>query len=122
MDSQRLFRYVDIAGYLAMFLVLVVGQLLETDGPEAAQCGQERWELPQGHGLSQGRGEHGDSISRETAVAATNETTPSLTPVERQLIEAFRRLDPQSQRILWNTLRHLGSGVPGACVVLAVNR
>ena len=55
-------------------------------------------------------------------MTATNQTTPSLTPVERQLIEAFRRLDPQSQRILWNTLRHLGSGVPGACVVLAVNR
>ena len=49
-------------------------------------------------------------------------TAATLTPVERQLIEAFRRLDPLNQRILWNTLRHLGSGVPGACVVLAVNR
>ena len=122
MDSQRLFRYVDIAGYLAVFLVLAAGQLLETGRPEAAQCGQGGWELPQGHGLSQGLGEHGDSVTKETAMTATNETTRSLTPVERQLLEAFRRLDPQNQRILWNTLRHLGSGVPGACVVLAVNR
>jgi hypothetical protein len=49
-------------------------------------------------------------------------TAANLTPVERQLVEAFRRLDPQNQRIVWNALRHLGSGVPGACVVLAVNR
>jgi hypothetical protein len=55
-------------------------------------------------------------------MTATNETTRSLTPVERQLIEAFRRLDPQSHRILWNTLRDPGGGVPGSCVVLAVNR
>ena len=52
----------------------------------------------------------------------THPAAAILTPVERQLLEAFRRLDPQNQRIAWNTLRHLGSGVPGACVVLAVNR
>jgi hypothetical protein len=49
-------------------------------------------------------------------------TAANLTPVEGQLIEASSRLDPQSHRILWNTLRDAGGGVPGSCVVLAVNR
>jgi hypothetical protein len=69
------------------------------------------------------RGDDGGPILWENAmVTTTHPAAAILTPVERQLLEAFRRLDPQNQRIAWNTLRHLGSGVPGACLVLAVNR
>ena len=69
------------------------------------------------------RGDDGGPTLRESVMATNAQpTAATLTPVECQLLEAFRRLDPQNQRIVWNTLRHLGSGVPGACVVLAVNR
>jgi hypothetical protein len=46
----------------------------------------------------------------------------TLTAKERQLVAAFRRLEPVQQRVLWNTLQHLASGVPGARLVLAVDR
>jgi molybdenum-dependent DNA-binding transcriptional regulator ModE len=49
-------------------------------------------------------------------------TTASLTDTERRLVEAFRRLEPAQQRVLWNALIHLASGVPGAMLVLAVDR
>jgi hypothetical protein len=45
-----------------------------------------------------------------------------LTPAESRLIDTFRQLDLVQQRILWNALRHLASGVPGARLVLAVDR
>jgi hypothetical protein len=45
-----------------------------------------------------------------------------LTPAESRLIDTFRQLDPVQQRIVWNALRHLASGVPGARLVLAVDR
>ena len=48
--------------------------------------------------------------------------TVDLTEQERRLVEAFRRLDPAQQLVLWNALIHLASGVPGARLVLAVDR
>jgi hypothetical protein len=48
--------------------------------------------------------------------------TYTLTPQERTLLEEFRKLDSRQQSILLNALRHLGSGVPGARLVLAVDR
>jgi hypothetical protein len=41
---------------------------------------------------------------------------------ERRLVDAFRRLLPRQQQILWNALRHLASGVPGAGLMLVVDR
>ena len=49
-------------------------------------------------------------------------TTDRLTIAERRLLEEFGNLEPQQQRILLNALRHLASGVPGARLVLAVDR
>lgn len=46
----------------------------------------------------------------------------AFTDEERHLVEKYRRLDPAQQRILWNALAHLASGVPGARLVLAVER
>jgi|MudIll2142460700_1097286.scaffolds.fasta_scaffold179157_3 hypothetical protein len=46
----------------------------------------------------------------------------NLTDEERQLVEKYRRLDPAHQRVLRNALQHLASGVPGARLVLAVDR
>ena len=51
-------------------------------------------------GRHEARRHHGPNL--DTASAA-----------ERQLVEEFRRLRPEQQRILWNALRHLASGVPG---------
>ena len=45
---------------------------------------------------------------------------PDLTSVERQLVEAFRRLDPVQQRIAVYAVRHLASRVPGVQVTLSV--
>jgi hypothetical protein len=49
-------------------------------------------------------------------------TADNLTERERRLLEAFRRLEPAQQRVLWNALMHLASGIPGARLVLAVDR
>jgi hypothetical protein len=123
MDAHRLFRYVDFAGYLAVYLTVMVGQAFAPDRGEPGQFDEEPVAQAEAHGLSLLRGDDGGPIFRES-VMTTNPlaNAPTLAPVERQLLEAFRRLDPQNQRIVWNTVRHLGSGVPGACVVLAVNR
>ncbi len=45
-----------------------------------------------------------------------------LAPTERRLLGEYRKLEPQQQLILLNALRHLASGVPGARLVLAVDR
>jgi hypothetical protein len=123
MDSQRLFRYVDFAGYLAVYLTVMVGQGFPPDRQEPGLFTQGSVARFEAHGLSLLKGDDGAPTTRENVMATEAQTTAAnLTPVERQLVEVFRRLDPQNQRVLWNTLRHLGSGVPGACVVLAVNR
>lgn len=44
------------------------------------------------------------------------------TEEERQAVEQYRRLDSGQQSVLWNALQHLASGVPGARLVLAVER
>jgi len=49
-------------------------------------------------------------------------TAASLTDTECRLVEAFRRLELAKQLVLWNALQHLASGVPGARLVLAVDR
>jgi hypothetical protein len=46
----------------------------------------------------------------------------AFTDEERHLVEHYRQLDPEQQRILWNALLHLASSVPGARLVLAVER
>jgi len=48
--------------------------------------------------------------------------TETLAEQERRLVETFRRLEPAQQQVLWNALMHLASGVPGARLVLAVDR
>ena len=45
-----------------------------------------------------------------------------LAPTERRLLGEYRKREPQQQLILLNALRHLASGVPGARLVLAVDR
>ena len=123
MDAHRLFRYVDFAGYLAVYLTVMVGQVFAPDRGEPDQFDQRGAAQSEAHVLSLIGGDDGGPTIRENAMTTNAQpTAATLTPVERQLLEAFRRLDPQNQRIVWNTLRHLGSGVPGACVVLAVNR
>jgi hypothetical protein len=45
----------------------------------------------------------------------------SLTTRERQLVKAFRRLEPAQQQILWNALIHPANGPPSARLVLVVD-
>ena len=52
----------------------------------------------------------------------TRQILTDLSAGEHQLFEEFRRLRPDQQPILWNALRHLASGVPGARLTLSVER